>query len=188
MGVMRTSVRILISLIGAVLPLLFLSGSYSPLNSLLQNLPNFLGKDSALYTSLQNSIGTTLPVGVLPFGTAGITGVAVYGVLQRVMGSLKMATYSQPKVDTSQILRSLQGQMNFANVRQIGMPDLPKDMSKAQYMILSSYRQGQKNPKNVAKMLSMDKKSVAEQTRMLQSNGYLTRDNKLTAKGLENLP
>jgi hypothetical protein len=188
MGVMRTSVRILISLIGAVLPLLFLSGSYSPLNSLLQNLPNFLGKDSTLYTSLQNSFGTALPVGVLPFGTAGITGVAVYSVLQRVMGSLKMATYSQPKIDTSQMLRSLQGQMNFANMRQISMPDLPKDMSKAQYLILSSYRQGQKNPKNIAKMLSMDKKSVVEQTRMLQTNGYLTRNNKLTTKGLENLP
>jgi hypothetical protein len=141
-----------------------------------------------LYTSLQNSIGTTLPEGVLPFGTAGITGVAVYGVLQRVMSSLKMATYSQPKVDASQIFRSLQGQMNFANMRQVSIPDLPRDMTRAQYMILSSYRQGLKNPKKVAKMLSMDKKSVAEQTRMLQSNGYLTRDNKLTAKGLENLP
>lgn len=71
--------------------------------------------------------------------------------------------------------------MNF----QRGMREIPQDLSKTQYLILSSYRQGQKNPKNIAKMLSTDKKSVEEQTRMLQGNGYLTRDRKLTTKGLE---
>ena len=65
--------------------------------------------------------------------------------------------------------------------------DIPQDMSKTQYLVLSSYKQGQRNPKNIAKMLSMDKKSVEEQTRLLQGNGYLTRDRKLTARGLETL-
>lgn len=71
--------------------------------------------------------------------------------------------------------------MNF----QRGMREIPQEISKTQFLILSSYRQCQKNPKNIAKMLSMDKKSVEEQTRLLQGSGYLTRDKKLTTKGLE---
>ena len=65
------------------------------------------------------------------------------------------------------------------------MSEIPQGMTKAQFLVLSSYRQGQRNPKNIARMLSMDKKSVEEQTRVLQTNGFLTKDKKLTAKGLE---
>src|SRR5260370_30178810 len=83
--------------------LLFLSGSYSPLGSsaLGSYLPNVLGNQSALYSSLQNSIVVSLPVGLLPFGVAGATGLIVYTVVQRVLGGTTRATYSAPRTDPS---------------------------------------------------------------------------------------
>lgn len=182
--VVRAIVRLILSLVGAVLPLFFLSGSFSPLNSYIPHLPNLLGKESALYSTLQQSFGTSLPVGILPFGTAGITGVALYGVFQRLLSSINRATYSHPKFDASKMMSSLQGQFQGLNFGRT-MSEIPQGMTKAQFLVLSSYRQGQRNPKNIAKMLSIDKKSVEEQTRVLQSNGFLTKDKKLTAKGLE---
>jgi hypothetical protein len=104
MGVGRSFVRIVVSLVGALVPLLFLSGSYSPVGSYL---PNVLGKESGLYTSLQSAVGTSIPVGVLPFGTAGVTGIVLYQVVQRVLGSINAATYSSPKIDPSQMMRSM---------------------------------------------------------------------------------
>jgi hypothetical protein len=47
MGIGRSFIRIVVSLVGALVPLLFLSGSYSPVGSYL---PNVLGKESVLYT------------------------------------------------------------------------------------------------------------------------------------------
>lgn len=182
--VVRALIRLVLSLVGALLPIFFLSGSFSPFSSFLPNVPNLLGGQSALYTSIQKSLGTSLPVGILPVGTAGVTGVALYTVFQRVLGSVNAATYSRPKFDPSQMLNSLQSQLQNMNFQR-GMREIPQDISKTQYLILSSLRQGQKNPRNIAKMLSMDKKSVEQQTRILQGNGYLTRDNKLTTKGLE---
>jgi hypothetical protein len=150
-------------------------------------LPNLLGQYSGLYNSLQGSFGSSLPVGVLPFGTAGITGVAIYGIFQRVLGSAKAMTYSRPKMDMSQMMRSLQGSMPMMNMQAGPAKNLPQDMSKSQYMILSKYQVGHAKPKNVAKSLSMDKKAVEEETRALQKNGYLTKDRKLTSKALETL-
>lgn len=182
--VVRALVRFVVSIVGALLPIFFLSGSFSPLNSLIPNLPNLLGNESTLYTSLQLSLGTSLPVGILPVGTAGVTGVALYTISQRVLHTVNAATYSRPKFDMNKMMGSLQNQFQGLSMPRT-MAAIPEGMSKAQFLILSSYRQGQRNPKNIAKMLSMDKKSVEEQTRALQTNGYLTRDKKLTTKGLE---
>src|SRR5713101_6965544 len=95
MGIVRSFVRIVVSLVGALVPLLFLSGSYSPVRSYL---PNVLGKESALYTSLQSAIGTSIPIGVLPFGTAGITGVVLYQVVQRVLGRFTLRHTRVPRL------------------------------------------------------------------------------------------
>jgi hypothetical protein len=183
-NIARPLARLAISLIGAVLPIFFLSGSYSPLSAYLPNIPNLFGNESALYNSLQSSFGTSLPVGVLPFGAAGITGIAVYGVLQRLLRTLNAATYSRPNIDPSKVFESLRSQMMNMNIQRT-VQNIPQDMSKTQYLILSQYRNGRRNSKNIAKTLSLDKQSVEEQTRTLQSNGYLTKDNKLTTKGLE---
>lgn len=184
MDIARPIARLIISLIGAVLPIFLLSGSYSPLSAFVPNIPNLFGNQSALYNSLQSSLGTSLPVGVLPFGAAGVTGIAVYGILQRILHTLNMATYKRPNIDPNKMFQSLQGQMmNFNMPRAV--QNIPQDMSKTQYLILTHYRQGQRNLKSISKALSIDKKSVEEQTRVLQTNGYLTKNNKLTTKGLE---
>ena len=184
MNIARPVARLIISLIGAVLPIFFLSGSYSPLSAYLPNIPNLFGNESALYNSLQGSFGASLPVGVLPFGAAGLTGIAVYGVLQRLLHTLNAATYSRPNIDPSKMFESLHSQMMNMNFQRT-VQRIPEDMSKTQYLILTQYRHGQRNSKNIAKTLSLDKRSVEEHTRALQGNGYLTRDNKLTTKGLE---
>ena len=190
MQIVRPLIRIIVSLVGAVIPLLFLSGSYSPLGSsaLGSYLPNVLGKQSALYSSLQGAIGTSLPVGVLPFGTAGVTGIVLYQVVQRVLGGITRATYSAPKrIDPSEMLRSMQGGMPWMKMQGPAPRTLPQDMTNSQFTILSTYRRGTRKPKDIAKALSMDKKAVENETNILRQNGYLTKDNKLTTKGLNTL-
>ena len=187
MWIIRSFLRVIISLVGALLPLLFFSGSYSPLSAYLPPLPNFLGKESTLYSYLQGALGSSLPVEVLPYSTAGFTGVTLYAAIQRLLGSARAMTYSSPNMDGSQVLRSLQTQMPMLNMNmssEIGK-NLPEDMTKSQYLILSKYREGQRKPKDVAKALAMDKRAVEEQTLALERNGYLNDDRKLTAKGLD---
>jgi len=184
MAIGRSFIRIVVSLVGALVPLLFLSGSYSPVGSYL---PNVLGKEGALYTSLQSAIGTSIPIGVLPFGTAGVTGVVLYQVVQRVLGSVHAATYSSPKIDPSQILSSMQGKMPWMTPQASAARNLPQDMTTSQYTILSTYRGGHRKPKDIAKILSLDKRSVEAETDSLRKNGYLTKSNLLKTKGLNTL-
>jgi hypothetical protein len=61
MGMGRSFIRIVVSLVGAPVLMLFLSGSYSPVGSYL---PKVLGKESALNASLRGAIGTSIPIGV----------------------------------------------------------------------------------------------------------------------------
>lgn len=189
MQVIRPLIRVIVSIVGALVPLLFLSGSYSPLGSsaLGAYLPNVLGKESALYTSLQGAIGTNLPVGVLPFGTAGVTGIVLYQVVQRVLLGITRATYSAPKINPTEMLRSMQSGMPWMNMAGSAARTLPQDMTNAQFTILSTYRRGNRKPKDIAKALSMDQKAVENETNILRQNGYLTKDNKLTPKGLNTL-
>jgi len=63
--------RAIISLVGATLPLLFLSGSYSPIGSYLPNLLNLFGKESSLGNLLGIQAGPALPI-----GAAGLTGLS----------------------------------------------------------------------------------------------------------------
>ncbi len=65
--------------------------------------------------------------------------------------------------------------------------NLPQDMTASQYTILPTYRGGHRKPKDIAKILSLDKKSVEAETDTLRKNGYLTKDNLLTTKGLNTL-
>ena len=183
--VIRTFARVLISLVGAVIPLLFLSGSYSPLGSYLPNLLNLLGNQSSL-GSLLGIQGTP----ALPIGAAGITGFATYNILQRVLTTAQAATYSRPKMnmDMSQVMKHVENMMPKmigAQRANAGPANLPNDMTRSQYLILSKYQQGFGKPKDVAKSLSMDKKQVEKETDSPKATGYLTGKNKLTSKALE---
>ena len=183
--VVRAITRVIISLVGAVIPLLFLSGSYSPLGSYLPNLLNLFGNQSSL-GSLLGIQGTP----ALPIGAAGITGFATYSIIQRALTTAQAATYSRPKtnMDMSQMMKHVQNMMP----NMMGMPragagpvNLPSDMTRSQYLILAKYQQGFGKPKDVAKSLSMDKKQVEKETDSLKVSGYLTGKNKLTTKAVE---
>ena len=183
--VIRTFVRVIISLVGAVLPILFLSGSYSPFGNYLPNPLNLLGN--------QGSLGNLLGIQgtpALPIGAAGVTGFATFSILQRVLTTAQAATYSRPsaKMDMSQMMKHVQNMMpNMmgASRAAAGPVNLPNDMTRSQYAILSKYQQGFGKPKDVAKSLSMDKKHVEKETDSLKASGYLTGKNKLTSKALE---
>lgn len=183
--VIRTFVRVIISLVGAVIPLLFLSGSYSPLGNYLPNLLNLLGN--------QGSLGNLLGIQgspALPIGAAGITGFATFNILQRALATAQAATYSRPKtnMDMSQMMKHVQNIMpNMAGMQRpnTGPANLPGDLTRSQYMVLSKYQLGFGKPKDVAKSLSMDKKQVEKETDSLRASGYLTGKNKLTSKALE---
>jgi DNA-binding MarR family transcriptional regulator len=64
---------------------------------------------------------------------------------------------------------------------------IPQDLTKGQYTILKIRRQGYGKPKDIAKYLSMDKREVEKEIDVLKGHGYLTKDGKLTSKGLESL-
>jgi predicted transcriptional regulator len=93
-------------------------------------------------------------------------------------------------MDMSQMMRQVQ------NIMPAGMGmqsvdksplNLPSDMTRAQFLILTKYQQGFAKPKDIARHLSMDKRQIEKETNALKSNGYLTERNKLTSKGLETL-
>ncbi len=184
MGLGRAAVNIVISIVGALVPLLFLSGSFSPFGAYM---PNIFGNGS----QLGNMLGVSSQSGmeILPFGAAGITGLVLYTALQKILGVAQQATYSMStsQPDPTQMMRSMQNQMPWAMGAQgTGVPkNLPADITKSQFAILQKYSEGQKNPKNVAKLLSMDKHEVEKETETLRANGYLSKGNKLTSKGME---
>ncbi len=181
MGVGRSLLRAIISAVGGLFPLVFLSGSVSPLGGYL---PNLLGDGS----DLSNMVGAKQLASVLPFGAAGLTGGVIYMILQRVLTTAESLTYSKPSMpDMSAMMSSYQpGFRGMAPPDSGGMPkDLPAGMSRSQYLILRKYREGARKPKDVGRMLSMDNKEVERETASLKANGYLTKDNRLTSKGLD---
>src|SRR3989442_14087594 len=132
--VIRSFFRVIISLVGGALPLLFLSGSYSPLGSYLPNLLNLFGNESSLGKLLRIQASP-----VLPMGAAGLTGFATYSVLQRVLSTAQAATYSRPSMDTSQMMRQVQNMMPAGSGMQrgnTGPTNLPSDMTRSQFLIL----------------------------------------------------
>jgi hypothetical protein len=62
---------------------------------------------------------------------------------------------------------------------------LPSDLSRAEYAILRAVREGIAKPKDIAKYLVTDKKEVEIEIEKLKLKGYLSKDGKLTSKGLE---
>ena len=182
--VVRVFIRLIISTIGALVPLLFFSGSsFSPLGGIG---PNIFGSESSALTSL---LGTTSISPIAPFGAAGITGIAVWMILQRVLQQVQMATYSTPKMkgmNPEEIMKSMQSSMPWMAGRAAASVPiaLPADLTKSQFFVLKTCRQGHAKSKDLAKALSMDRKEVDKEIFTLQTNGYLTKSNKLTSKAL----
>jgi hypothetical protein len=181
------ALRIVFSLAISVIPLLYL-GAYL---SFIPGLPT--------PASLLGSFGLTgqngffdIPGGgagtLLPFGTMGLSGIIAYSLLSRLGGTVSSAamTSTMPSADEMMKRMNIPGMMGGPMAGHSTLPySLPPDLTKSQYVILRSYRQGFKGSKEISKALSMDKKEVEMETSSLVRNGYLTKNNKLTVKGLD---
>ncbi len=182
--VVRVFIRLIVSTIGALIPLLFFSGSsFSPLGGIA---PNIFGSESSALTSL---LGTASISPIAPFGAAGLTGIVVWLFLQRVFQQVQMATYSTPKMkgmNPEAIMKSMQSSMPWMTGQAAASIPiaLPADLTKSQLLVLKTCRQGHSKSKDLAKALSMDRKEVDKELFSLQTNGYLTKSNKLTSKAL----
>jgi len=180
-------VRAVVPLVFSVLVILFLYGYLSPYGL---DPAKLLGPS---YASLFGGTLSALPGGgsmltgtYAPLIPGGITGLVIFTVMRR-MGSVTRAVTAPSMPSSSDLMRM----MNVPTMMQgmgvsSGVPEtLPADITKSQFVILRSYRQGYKSPKDVSKALSMDRKEVDSQTSALVSSGYITKENKLTSKALE---
>jgi hypothetical protein len=132
----------------------------------------------------------------VPLGTFGVTGFIAYELLSRVGRTVSSAAMMSTMPSGDYMMKRMIGGMNIPGMMgatmggpmggQSGFPQtLPPDLTKSQFVILRSHRQGYRGSKQISKALSMDRKEVEAQTATLVTNGYLTKDNKLTAKGLD---
>src|ERR1700730_523043 len=176
MGIGAASARAVISLIGAIVPLLFLSGSsFSPLGAYLPNLPNLFGNGGQLSSMLGISSSDLSSLNVLPFGAGGVAGLATYGLVQRVLSTATnaatRATYSAPRMDASAMMRNMQASMPFMAMQgTMQTPKaLPPDMTRSQSIILQKISAGQRKPKDIAKILSVDKHEVEKEIAALRT-------------------
>jgi hypothetical protein len=113
---------------------------------------------------------------IVSAAVGGIGSSVAAGSMGRMGGSKAMG---MPSMD------DIQKRMNAANHEMMPEKPLPPDMNKVQYRILASFYHGSQKPKDVATILSMDKEEVEKEIAVLLSNGYITKKNRLTSKGLE---
>lgn len=83
-------------------------------------------------------------------------------------------------------MRAMYGS-SYPGIQMPSNKPLPSDMTKVQHMILTYVRAGMKNPKHIAQTMTMEKNEIEREMEMLITNGYVTKDKKLTSKGLETL-
>jgi hypothetical protein len=126
-----------------------------------------------------------------PLLPSGLVGLATFQMIHRRVSSMTRSMTAPRRSSPDEMMRK----MNLQNIMP-GMimgtgaagaaatvaRELPSDITKPQFTLLNSYKQGHKNPKEVAKAHSMDKKEVERMTNSLVSSGYLTKENKLTEK------
>jgi hypothetical protein len=187
LGRLSRVARALISVGVSVASLLFLYGYFtpyglSPASVFGSSYSNLLGGTSA-------ASGPTAFAGYGALVPGGITGLIAYTVLSRV-GSITSAATGPSISSPNEMMRK----MNFPGMMggmsgtfgQAGVPAaLPTDITKSQFVVLKCYRQGLKNSKEIEKTLSMDKNEVEKETATLKSNGYLSKDSRLTSKAIE---
>ncbi len=107
-----------------------------------------------------------------------------------MLRQVQAATYSVPNMkgmNPQELLKSMQmPAMAFMGAQSMAgaAMSLPTDLTKSQFHILSTCRQGFSKSKDLAKRLAMDKREVEKEISTLQANGYLTRSNQLTSKSL----
>ena len=190
----RIVVRIISTILGALVPLVAMSGflsptGSSPFGSVSSFIPfqSFMGDNVALSPYAQ----------YLPFLAGGGGAIGVWFIVSQAISSMgSLGSGSMSGINTSSLmgkssLGDFQKQMN-SSFNPLGpssglTPEkpLPADINRVQYRILTSFYQGSRKPKEVAQQFSIDKVEVEKEMAVLVSNGYITKKNRLTSKGLE---
>jgi hypothetical protein len=180
--VARASISAAVTIVGV----LFIYGYLKPIGLDPKTL---LGFD---INSLTQSYGDLGPYAALAPG--GATGFILYEVLSRVgrsaSGVMAAATMPDPgemmsRMNIPNMMGMMGGGMGPMGA-QAGIPaTLPADITRPQFIVLRCYRQGMKNSGDIGKFLSMDSGAIETETMSLTSNGYLTKDRKLTTKAID---
>jgi hypothetical protein len=188
--------RAIISLAISILSILFLYGYLVPFGL---SPSDFFGPSFANFFSGANpttgAIGETGMIGLLggnfaPLLPGGIVGVIAFMVLSRARSITSAAT--APSMPSRE---EMMRRMNFSGMTGDGrMPSqssfnaqtsLPPDITRPQFVVLKSYRQGYKNSKEIGKTLAMDKNEVDKETSALKANGYLSPEGRLMSKAID---
>jgi len=166
----------------AVVSILFLYG-YIPG---LSPTSVFGAQYGSFFGSMMGATGFSA-LGLGPLVPGGVAGLIGYTILTRV-GSVTAAATAPSMSSPEEMMRRMSIPAMFGGMGVQGAAaaaPLPADITRSQFVILQHFRQGYKNPKEIGKALSMDKSEVGKDSSVLKSNGYLSKDGKLTSKAME---
>lgn len=181
--------RAIVSVVFSILVILFFYGYLAPFgldpNAILGlQYAGLLGSGALM----GGSSGTTSSI-LAPFIPGGVTGIIVYTVLKRTGGITRsVMAPSMPSPDEMMKKMNIEGMMSRMSMMGGAMnapANLPADITRSQFVVLRGYRQGMNSPKDVAEATSMDKTEAETETSALVSNGYLTKDFKLSIKAMD---
>lgn len=188
----RIVVRIISTIFGALVPLIAMSGFLSPTES-----SPFGGFSSFIpFQSIVSDNAALSPYAqYLPFLAGGGGALGVWYIVSQAIGGMGSSLGSgsmnmssmMGKSSMADFEKQMKSRLNSFGASSGMTPEkpLPADINKVQYKILTSFYQGSKKPKDVAQQFSMDKVEVEKEMATLVSNGYITKKNRLTSKGLE---
>lgn len=183
----------LIPIVVAAVVVLFLYGYLSPIGLSPTAIfgPSYASLFGGTLTGGSTAgTGTVLTGTFVPLLPGGVAGLAVFGYVHRRVSGMTRSLSVARRPSPEEMMRRMNIQSMMPGMPMMGMQtaaaarQLPSDITKSQFVLLNSYKQGYKNSKEVAKSLSMDKKDVQRMTEELVSAGYLTKENKLTEKSL----
>ena len=189
-------VRIISTIVGALVPLVAMSGFLSPTGSSpFGSFSSFIPFQSIMSDNAELSPYAQY----LPFLAGGGGALGVWFIVSQAVGGIgsSISSGSLSGMGGSSMMgmssmkdfeKKMKSGLNPFGASTGTMPPekpLPADINRVQYRILTSFYQGSRKPKDVAEQLSMDKTEVGKETTALVNNGYLTKKNRLTSKGLE---
>ena len=189
LGRLSRTFRALISVVFSAVTVLFFYGYLTPLG-LSPTL--IFGSDFSNIFGTATTTGSVtdfVPSAYASLIPGGATGLVVYTVLRR-FGGVARSAMAPSMSSPNEVLRMMNipqmaGLMGQMPGPMGGLETLPADITRSQFVVLGCYRQGLKNTGAIAKSLSMDKKDVESDAQVLMSNGYLSKDSKLTSKAMD---
>ncbi len=187
------AVRIISTVIGAIVPLIAMSGFLSPTDSSpFGSVSSFIP-----FQSIVSDNAALSPYAqYLPFLAGGGGALGVWYIVSAAVGGIgsSVAAGSMGRIGGSKMMgmssmddiqKRIKAAMDSTNLGTMPEKALPADINKVQYKVLTSFYQGSQKPKDVAAQLSMDKAEVEKEIAVLLNNGYITKKNRLTSKSLE---